>query len=32
VEVTRGLSPGDEVVTAALSGLEPGRPVELVEF
>lgn len=32
VEVGRGLSPGDEVVTSALSGLEPGRPVELVEF
>ncbi len=32
VEVARGLSPGDEVVTTALSGLEPGRPVELVEF
>jgi RND family efflux transporter MFP subunit len=32
VEVARGLAPGDEVVTSALSGLEPGRPVELVEF
>lgn len=32
VEVTGGLAPGDEVVTSALSGLAPGRPVELVEF
>ncbi|TNC72616.1 efflux RND transporter periplasmic adaptor subunit [Rubellimicrobium roseum] len=27
-----GLAPGDRVVTAALEGLEPGQPVELVEF
>jgi RND family efflux transporter MFP subunit len=32
LEVTGGLAPGDEVVTSALSGLAPGRPVELVEF
>jgi RND family efflux transporter MFP subunit len=32
VEVAQGLAPGDEAVTSALSGLEPGRPVQLVEF